>query len=129
KTTSHFGYAGPLTETVLMQDPDTATQILRELADHGIRVAIDDFGTGYSSMAYLRNLPIDALKIDRTFVGDMLENEHDEVIVRTTIALGHNLGLKVIAEGVEDAATLDRLRDMGCDQAQGYHIGRPAPLA
>ncbi|MFP4154121.1 MAG: EAL domain-containing protein [Halothiobacillaceae bacterium] len=118
-----------LTETVLMQDPDTATQILRELADHGIRVAIDDFGTGYSSMAYLRNLPIDALKIDRTFVGDMLENEHDEVIVRTTIALGHNLGLKVIAEGVEDAATLDRLRDMGCDQAQGYHIGRPAPLA
>ncbi|MGC9457408.1 MAG: bifunctional diguanylate cyclase/phosphodiesterase [Halothiobacillaceae bacterium] len=117
-----------LTETVLMQDPDTAAQILRELADEGIRVAIDDFGTGYSSMAYLRDLPIDALKIDRTFVGDMLENEQDEVIVRSTIALGHNLGLKVVAEGVENAGTLDRLRNMGCDLAQGYHIGRPAPL-
>ncbi len=117
-----------LTETALMQDPDSSTAILRGLADLGIAIAVDDFGTGYSSLAYLRRLPLKALKIDRSFVTSMRENTQDAIIVRSTVALAHNLGLGVIAEGVEDARTLEALREIGCDQAQGYYLSRPLPL-
>ncbi len=117
-----------LTETALMQDPDSAGAVLRVIADLGIAIAVDDFGTGYSSLAYLRQLPLKALKIDRSFVLDMCDNTQDAIIVRSTVALAHNLGLGVIAEGVEDARTLDALREIGCDQAQGYHLSHPLPL-
>lgn len=115
-----------ITETALMQDPEGAIELLRKIASLGVTLSIDDYGTGYSSLSYLRRLPINTLKIDRLFVRDMLENEQDEIIVKSTISLAHNLGLKVVAEGVEDVKTLGRLRDMGCDLAQGYHISKPA---
>jgi EAL domain-containing protein (putative c-di-GMP-specific phosphodiesterase class I) len=114
-----------ITETALMQDPEGAVQLLNRIADMGIKLSVDDFGIGYSSLNYLRRLPIYALKIDRAFVKDMLVNEQDEIIVRSTIDLAHNLKLKVIAEGVEDEATLKALKTMGCDMAQGFHIERP----
>ncbi len=116
-----------ITETSLLHDPRGAAQLLGRIAELGVQLSIDDFGTGYSSLAYLRRLPIHALKIDRTFVHELAQNEQDAVIVRSTIALAHNLNLKVVAEGVEDAATLDQLREMGCDLAQGFHISRPQP--
>lgn len=117
-----------LTETALMQDPDTSAAVLRDLAGLGSSVAVDDYGTGYSSLAYLRRLPLSALKIDRAFVSGMVDNTQDAIIVRSTIALAHNLGLGVIAEGVETATTADVLRSMGCDQAQGYYFSKPLPL-
>ena len=117
-----------LTETALMHEGDSALNLLRRFNDMGINIAIDDFGTGYSSLAYLRRLPIKALKIDRSFVKDMLLNHQDSTIVRSTIDLAHNLELQVIAEGVEDIETLSLLRNMGCDQAQGYGICRPQPF-
>jgi diguanylate cyclase (GGDEF)-like protein len=116
-----------ITETALMQDPERAAALLQRIAATGVSLAIDDFGTGYSSLAYLRRLPITALKIDRTFVRDMAENHHDAVIVQSTIQLAHNLGLEVVAEGVEDEAALHMLRGMGCDKVQGYHLSRPLP--
>ena len=116
-----------LTETALMHDPDSAVALLQEIAAKGVNIAIDDFGTGYSSLAYLRRLPLSALKIDRSFVLGMQDNTQDAIIVRSAIALAHNLGLKVIAEGVESAAALELLREMGCDQAQGYHLCEPLP--
>jgi len=93
----------------------------------GVTLAIDDFGTGYSSLAYLKRLPVDELKIDKSFVTDMEKNENDAVIVRSTIDLAHNLGLKVTAEGVETQAIWDALGVLGCDQSQGYWMGRPMP--
>jgi diguanylate cyclase (GGDEF)-like protein/PAS domain S-box-containing protein len=114
-----------ITETALMQDPEGAVDLLKKIASLGVKLSIDDFGTGYSSLSYLHRLSIDALKIDFVFVRDMLQNEQDEIIVRSTISLAHNLKLKVVAEGVEDEATLLRLKDMGCDLAQGYHIKKP----
>jgi EAL domain-containing protein (putative c-di-GMP-specific phosphodiesterase class I) len=116
-----------ITETSLMQDPIAAAALLEKIAALGIRIAIDDFGTGYSSLAYLRRLPLHALKIDRTFVNELSHNAQDQVIVRSTIALAHNLNLQVIAEGVEDEATLALLRDMGCDGVQGFLFARPQP--
>ena len=91
----------------------------------GIKLAIDDYGTGYSSLAYLKRLPVDELKIDKSFVMDMENNENDAVIVRSTIDLAHNLGLKVTAEGVETREAWDTLSVLGCDQSQGYFMGRP----
>ena len=91
----------------------------------GIKLSIDDFGTGYSSLAYLKKLPVQALKIDYSFVLNMLQDKQDEIIVRSTINLAHNLGLHVVAEGVEDKETLSSLETMGCNQAQGYFLGRP----
>ncbi len=118
-----------LTETALMQDPESAAELLQRFTRAGIKIAIDDFGTGYSSLGYLRQLPIYALKIDRSFIKDMRSNQHDELIVRSTIGLAHNLDLKVVAEGVEDTETLDLLQEMGCDEAQGFYLCKPQPLA
>jgi EAL domain-containing protein (putative c-di-GMP-specific phosphodiesterase class I) len=108
-----------------MSDPGRAVAVLTLLRDLGISVAIDDFGTGYSSLAYLRRLQIDELKIDKSFVLDLVQDEGDAVIVRSTIEMGHNLGLRVVAEGVEDDATLQLLRSWKCDVVQGYGISRP----
>src|SRR5262249_49555883 len=91
----------------------------------GLRIAIDDFGTGYSSLAYLKRLPVDELKIDRSFVRELCADAEDRAIVRSTIGLGHELGLSVVAEGVEDVATWELLHDLGCDIGQGYYVGRP----
>jgi len=117
-----------LTETALMVDPDNAALLLQRFNERGVNIAVDDFGTGYSSLGYLRRLPLRALKIDRSFVHDMRNNEADAAIVRSTVALAHSLDLKVVAEGVENPQTLALLREMGCDQAQGYGVCRPQPL-
>jgi diguanylate cyclase (GGDEF)-like protein len=114
-----------ITESMIMSDPDRALATVKRLSDLGVRMSVDDFGTGYSSLANLRKLPIDELKIDRSFVSPMLQDESDLIIVRSTINLGHDLGLRIIAEGVEDAQTLDRLALLGCDLAQGFHVSRP----
>lgn len=116
-----------LTESIFMQDQNRAKQILNELSQLGVQLSIDDFGTGYSSLAYLKQLPVNELKIDRSFISDMLENDSDDVIVKTIIELAHNLGLRVIAEGVENKATLDRLGVLGCDMVQGHYTGVPMP--
>jgi len=117
-----------ITETALLSDaPRTlaAAEALRALGTH---LSIDDFGTGYSSLSYLRTLPASELKIDRSFVSKLMNDARDEVIVRSTIDLGHNLGLKVVAEGVEQIEALDRLRLLGCDLAQGYCLTQPLPF-
>lgn len=114
-----------LTETAVMVDHEDALKVMNELAAIGIRLSIDDFGTGYSSLSYLKQLPVHEIKIDRSFVTDMLANNDDRVIVQTTLAMGHNLGLRVVAEGIEDQKTLTELQAMGCDTAQGYHIAKP----
>jgi diguanylate cyclase (GGDEF)-like protein/PAS domain S-box-containing protein len=116
-----------LTESVLMHEAEAALSMLRELSKIGIRVAVDDFGTGYSSLAYLRRLPIDKLKIDRSFVRDLTVDRDDWVIVSTIIRMAHSLNLKVIAEGVETGEHLAILRAQGCDEVQGYHLSRPLP--
>ena len=116
-----------VTETTIMADPSRTLNVLRMLADIGIDLSIDDFGTGYSSLAYLRRLQADELKIDKSFVMGMSRNSNDAVIVRSTIELGHNLGLRMVAEGVEDAETWHLLRNLGCDVIQGYHLSRPLP--
>jgi diguanylate cyclase (GGDEF)-like protein len=116
-----------ITESMLMSDPERALGTVTRLSTLGARISVDDFGTGYSSLANLRRFPIDELKIDRSFVSPMLNDESDLIIVRSTINLGHDLGLRVIAEGVEDEATLRRLARLGCDLAQGYHLSRPLP--
>ena len=114
-----------ITENGLMADPTRALQCITALRLMNIRIAIDDFGTGYSSLAYLKRLPVDELKIDRSFVRELATDEDDQAIVRSTIGLGHDLGLTIVAEGIEDRRTWDRLRRLGCDVAQGYFIGRP----
>jgi EAL domain-containing protein (putative c-di-GMP-specific phosphodiesterase class I) len=95
----------------------------------GVSLAIDDFGTGFSSLAYLRNLPISVIKIDRGFVREMLTNENDRVLVETIISMAHNLGRSLVAEGVETQAQCDRLAELGCEVGQGYLFGRPVPAA
>lgn len=114
-----------ITETALMHDPEGAACRLERIASLGVKLSIDDFGTGFSSLGYLRRLPIHTLKIDRLFVEDMLVNEQDANIVRSTIGLAHNLNLEVIAEGVESAGIQSLLGQMGCDLIQGYHLSRP----
>ncbi len=117
-----------ITESAIMDDPQRAEAMLNRLAQQGFRLSIDDFGTGYSSLAYLRRLPVQELKIDKSFVMGMQTAEGDALIVRSTIDLAHNLGLSVVAEGVESADILEHLRSLQCDEAQGYHISRPLPL-
>ena len=116
-----------ITETAVMDDPDDAMRVMNDLNQLGIRLSIDDFGTGYSSLSYLKRLPVNEIKIDRSFVMEMANSNDDQVIVRTTLTMGHNLSLDVVAEGIEDASTLEKLKEMGCDLAQGYHIARPMP--
>lgn len=116
-----------LTESMIMADPDLVMTTIAKLNSLGVRLSVDDFGTGFSSLSYLRSLPIDELKIDRSFISSMLVNESDLIIVRSTINLAHDLGLAVVAEGVEDAPTLMQLSRLGCDFVQGFHISRPLP--
>ena len=116
-----------ITESAIMADPSRAYRLLTELAALGVKLAIDDFGTGYSSLAYLKNLPVDQLKIDRSFVMNMLDDPNDAIIVRSVIDLGHNLGLQTVAEGIEDGKTWAQLAALGCDSAQGYYLARPMP--
>jgi diguanylate cyclase len=118
-----------VTESAVMADPARALDVLGRLHDMGVRLALDDFGTGYSSMAYLKALPVDELKVDRSFVGEMVTSPSDTMIVRSTIDLGHNLGLRVVAEGVESQDAWRQLEALGCDTAQGYYLGRPMPAA
>jgi len=118
-----------ITESALMTRPAQAMGILQGLRDQGMSIAIDDFGTGYSSLAYLARLPVTTLKVDQAFVKDMVNSRADEQIVRSIIGLAHQCQLTVVAEGVEDAATLLALLNMGCDLAQGYHIARPMPVS
>ena len=116
-----------VTESAMMGDPEHALQTLNYFRNLGAGVGIDDFGTGYSSLSYLKRMPVNELKIDRSFVKDMCHDKDDAVIVRSTIDLAHNLGLIVVAEGVEDEATLSLLKDLNCDMAQGYYFSRPVP--
>ena len=118
-----------LTESAAMHDPARSLAVLERLAALGVRLSVDDFGTGHSSLAYLERLPVSTLKIDRTFVAGLEHDGANRSIVSTTIELGHRLGLEVVAEGVEDGATLDLLRSLGCDFAQGFGIARPMPSA
>jgi diguanylate cyclase (GGDEF)-like protein/PAS domain S-box-containing protein len=118
-----------ITESSIMADPARTSGVLRSLRALGVRIAIDDFGTGYSSLAHLKQLPVDVLKVDRSFVCDMLADDSDRIIVRSTIDLAHNLGLRVVAEGVESEATAALLAQLGCDQAQGYHFSPAMPAA
>ena len=114
-----------ITESAMMADPVRATEILRKLDAMGIHLAVDDFGTGFSSLAYLKRLPVDELKIHKSFVVNMAQDENDIVIVRSTIDLAHNLGLKVVAEGVQDEKTWEMLEELGCDTIQGYFLSYP----
>jgi diguanylate cyclase (GGDEF)-like protein len=116
-----------ISEHTVMADPLRAMEVLGRLRTMGLRLSLDDFGTGHSSLAYLKRLPLDEVKIDRSFVAGMTADENDAVIVRSTIDLARNLGLDVVAEGVEDAATLDGLGALHCDVAQGFHLSRPLP--
>ena len=116
-----------VTETMAMVDPNRSLQVLHDLAELGVTLAVDDYGTGYSSLAYLQRLPVQRLKIDRSFVMGMVHDPASAAIVRSTIELARNLGLTVVAEGVEDDATLLALRDMGCTLVQGFGLGRPVP--
>ncbi len=117
-----------ITESAIMDDPERAEATINRLAARGFKLSIDDFGTGYSSLAYLKRLPVDELKIDKSFVMGMADAEGDTKIVRSTIDLAHNLGLSVVAEGVESADILNRLQQLGCDEAQGYHMSKPLPV-
>jgi diguanylate cyclase (GGDEF)-like protein len=116
-----------ITETTIMADPPRVKAVLARLSALGVTLAVDDFGTGYTSLAWLRDLPLTTLKIDKSFVLNMAADAGDAVIVRSTVQLGRNLGLRVVAEGVEDADTWDELCALGCELAQGYHLARPQP--
>ncbi|GIJ57746.1 putative bifunctional diguanylate cyclase/phosphodiesterase [Virgisporangium aurantiacum] len=118
-----------LTENSVMTEPERAVAALRVLHDRGIKVSIDDFGTGFSSLVQLKRLPVDELKIDRTFIMGLTHDSEDAVLVRSAIDLAHNLGLSVVAEGVEHGAALDLLRRFGCDYAQGFGLSHPVPAA
>lgn len=118
-----------LTESAVMQDAENSVQIMRRLSDLGLRISVDDFGTGYSSLSYLRRLPLDKLKIDRSFIREIATSRDDAEIVRAIVSLAHSLHLKVIAEGVETEEQLHFLRALGCDQYQGFHCSPPLPPA
>lgn len=116
-----------LTESVLMQSLDLAVVTLRRLKEMDVRLSIDDFGTGYSSLTYLKRFPIDAVKIDQSFIRDLTTNSDDAAIARAVIAMSQSLKLKVIAEGVETIDQLEFLRYLECDEIQGYLVSRPVP--
>jgi len=114
-----------VTESAVMDDPEKAIAILSQFNEMGINLSIDDFGTGYSSMAQLKRLPVHELKIDKSFVLDVVNSEDDKIIVRSTIELAHNMHLKVVAEGVESLAVLKLLHELNCDSAQGFYLSKP----
>jgi EAL domain-containing protein (putative c-di-GMP-specific phosphodiesterase class I) len=116
-----------VTETELMRDPSRTAEVLNRLDSLGVRLSIDDFGTGYSSLAYLKRIPVRELKIDKVFVTDLVNSRNDLVIARSVIGLADNLDIACVAEGVEDEATWDLLRSLGCNEAQGYFLARPMP--
>ncbi|WP_262691330.1 putative bifunctional diguanylate cyclase/phosphodiesterase [Kordiimonas aestuarii] len=118
-----------VTESAVMHDMERALEVLNMLAAMGLTLSIDDYGTGYSSLSYIKRLPVSEIKIDKSFVMNLAKSEEDNILVRSTIELGHNLGLKVTAEGVEDEESVRRLKDFGCDTLQGYHISRPIPAS
>ncbi|HSN18165.1 MAG TPA: GGDEF domain-containing phosphodiesterase [Gammaproteobacteria bacterium] len=114
-----------LTESLAMSDPQLTMQVLRQVKQAGMRVALDDFGTGYSSLSYLQRFPIDCLKIDRSFIADLLENRNSQELIKTVIALGHSLNARVLAEGIENRQQVRVLGVFGCDEGQGFHYGMP----
>lgn len=114
-----------VTESAVMLEPEHSLEVLKNLTELGLDLSIDDFGTGYSSLAYLKHLPVAELKIDKSFVLAMSQNEDDKIIARTIIELGHNFNLSVIAEGIEDKETMTELASLGCDKGQGYYMSRP----
>ena len=116
-----------LTESILMLDSQTNLDAIHQLKALGTQLSIDDFGTGYSSLAYLKRFAVDKLKIDQTFIRSLASDIDDQAIVRAIIQMAKSLNLKVIAEGVEDAAALERLRELGCQEVQGYYLARPMP--
>jgi EAL domain-containing protein (putative c-di-GMP-specific phosphodiesterase class I) len=117
-----------VTESAVMADPHRAITLLKQLNTMGVRLSVDDFGTGYSSLSYLKRLPVQEVKIDRSFVTELTVNSEDFAIVRSIVDLGTNLGLEIVAEGVEDAPTQELLRSIGCTRLQGWHIGHPMPI-
>jgi diguanylate cyclase len=116
-----------VTENALMVDRERSHRVLTELRGLGVRVSVDDFGTGYSSLSYLKEIPADELKIDKSFVMNMLTSKADRTVVEQIVALGHGFGLEVVAEGVESEAAAQQLATMGCDFAQGFHFAKPLP--
>src|SRR5690606_18430021 len=118
-----------LTESALIDDRVQADRLLAELKDLGVLIAVDDFGTGYSSLSYLSGLPVDCVKIDRAFVTQAAKGGRDAAIVQAIVSLGHSLGLRVLAEGIETAEQLEFLSQQGCDEGQGYLFARPSPAS
>jgi EAL domain-containing protein (putative c-di-GMP-specific phosphodiesterase class I) len=118
-----------LTESFVMHDAERINIAMQSLKALGVDISVDDFGTGYSSLSYLKRFPVDRLKVDKSFVRDIDSDPDDAAIVRAIITLGHALGLKVVAEGVETHAHLEFLRQHGCDELQGYYFSRPVPTA
>jgi EAL domain-containing protein (putative c-di-GMP-specific phosphodiesterase class I) len=118
-----------ITEDVLIADAGRSQQVMTALRALGVRLSIDDYGTGYSSLAYLRALPVDELKLDRSFVANLTSDERSAAIVRSTLQLSRDLGMALVVEGVEDAETLTALRSWDCEIAQGFHICRPLPAS
>jgi EAL domain-containing protein (putative c-di-GMP-specific phosphodiesterase class I) len=116
-----------VTESAAMTTPERAIAALESWRSHGVHISIDDYGTGQSSLGYLQKLPATELKIDKSFVQTIVTDSRNAIMVRSTVALAHELGMKVVAEGIEDEACLAMLGEMGCDTAQGYHIARPMP--
>lgn len=116
-----------ITESMVVQDAPRLSRMLSQLHQAGVQLAIDDFGTGYSNLRYLQSFPARCLKIDRSFISDILRNGDDAAIVRAIITLGHSLGMRVVAEGVEERGQLDLLCELGCDEIQGFLLGRPMP--
>ena len=117
-----------ITESMVMHNPEQSVRIMAELQAMGIRLDIDDFGVGYSSLAYLKRFPVYGLKIDRSFIQDIPADQNDSAITLAIIAMGHSMGLRVIAEGVETVEQLEALRGFGCDEFQGYYFSRPIPV-
>ena len=116
-----------MTETCLMENLERTLTALKALQAEGFRISVDDFGTGYSALGYLRELPIDTLKIDRCFISELDTSEHDSAIVQAIISMAKALKLRIVAEGVENLTQLEILKNLGCDQAQGYYFSRPVP--
>ena len=116
-----------LTESIMMHDTENVLATVQRLKETGVSLSIDDFGTGYSSLSYLKRFAVDKLKIDQSFVRELLTDQSDAAIVHAIIQMAHNLGLRTIAEGVETAAVLEQLQAYGCDEVQGYYLAKPMP--